>query len=155
MLAIANKCLWSLMDCEGVYNCVWSSLRIFFWNINLLTLTSCGMINKYKHLIDVILNMLKVLYDFMKLSLKPADNCLWYGWVNVRLGGKDDCCNVFWIHNQPVHIINCPCMQYVYSPETQIENGLLKWQFPFQNNICYSGVMAPRRILSSLVTKVS
>ena len=37
----------------------------------------------------------------------------------------------FWILNQPVHRINCPCMKYVYLPETQITNGLLKGQFPF------------------------
>ena len=37
----------------------------------------------------------------------------------------------FWILNQPVHRINCPCMNYVYLPETQITNGLLKGQFPF------------------------
>jgi len=28
-----------------------------------------------------------------------------------------DCWNVFWILNQPVHRINCPCMQYIHSPK--------------------------------------
>ena len=37
----------------------------------------------------------------------------------------------FGVLNQSVHRINCPCMQYVHSPETQIANGLFKRQFPY------------------------
>ena len=44
---------------------------------------------------------------------------------------------MFWILNQSVHRINYPCIYYVHSSETQIANGLLKWQFPF-----YSGMHA-------------
>ena len=34
--------------------------------------------------------------SFTHLHHKCQTTCLWYGWVNVRLGGEDDCYNVIW-----------------------------------------------------------
>ena len=49
---------------------------------------------------------------------------------------------MFWILNQSVHRINYPCIYYVHSSETQMANGLLKWQFPL-----YSGMHACTPVL--------
>ena len=35
----------------------------------------------------------------------------------------------FWVLDQCIYTINCSCMWYDHSPETQITNGGLKWQF--------------------------
>ena len=47
-------------------------------------------------------------------------------WMGEGLEEKVIAVMCFWILNQPVHRVNCPCMQYIYSPETQIANDLLK-----------------------------